>query len=41
MQKHRFFINLIKYVSRGVKDGVGFQYIIGYLFVSGEDNVIS
>ena len=41
IQKHKFFINLIKYVARGMKDGISFQYIIGYFFVSGGDNVIS
>lgn len=38
-QKLRFFWNMIRYTFRGLKDGIEFQYIVGYFFVSGGDNV--
>ena len=39
LDKHRFFINLSKYVARGIKDGVGMQYAIGYFLVCGGKNL--
>ncbi len=39
LDKHRFFINLAKYVARGVKDGVGLQYSVGYFMVCGGKNL--
>jgi len=38
-QKLRFFWNMFRYVIHGLKDGVGFHYIVGYFFVSGGENV--
>jgi len=39
-QKLRFFLNFIKYVSRGIKDGVGVEYAIGYFYVCAGDNLL-
>ncbi len=39
-QKLSFFLNLFTYLVRGLRDGVGFQYIIGYFFVSGGVNCV-
>jgi anaerobic magnesium-protoporphyrin IX monomethyl ester cyclase len=38
-QKHRFFINLAEYIYRGIQDGVGMQYVIGYFMVCAGDNL--
>lgn len=36
-----FFFNFLRYLTRGVLDGVHPQYVVGYFFVSGGKNVIS
>lgn len=38
-QKHRFFRNLAEYVYRGLRDGVGMQYAVGYFMVCAGDNL--
>jgi len=38
-QKLKFFWNIARYITHGIRDGVGFEYIVGYFFVSGGDNV--
>ncbi|MFQ5464500.1 MAG: B12-binding domain-containing radical SAM protein [Thermodesulfobacteriota bacterium] len=40
-QKLAFFANFVKYLLKGVRDGVHPQYVVGYFFVSGGKNVIS
>lgn len=40
-QKIDFFFNFIKYLIKGVSDGIHPQYVVGYFFVSGGKNVIS
>lgn len=40
-QKHRFFINFLKFLYRGHKDGITLQYVVGYFFVAGGENAIS
>lgn len=40
-QKHRFFLNLVKYFYRGYKDGISTQYIVGYFMVAGGENTTS
>lgn len=40
-QKMMFFVNFLKYLARGVSDGIHPQYVVGYFFVSGGKNVIS
>lgn len=40
-QKAMFFVNFLKYLARGVSDGIHPQYVVGYFFVSGGKNVIS
>ena len=39
-QKFTFFSNLLKYILRGLKDGVSLQYVIGYFLVSGGVNCV-
>jgi anaerobic magnesium-protoporphyrin IX monomethyl ester cyclase len=38
-QKHRFFFNLAEYLLRGVRDGVGLHYVLGYFMVCAGDNL--
>lgn len=38
-QKHRFFLNLLEYARRGIADGVGMHYVIGYFMVCAGDNL--
>lgn len=40
-QKFMFFINFLKYFVKGLRDGINPQYVVGYFFVSGGQNVIS
>ncbi len=40
-QRHRFFINLAKYLYRGYKDGISMQYVLGYFMVAGGENTAS
>jgi hypothetical protein len=39
-QKARFFVNLFRYLFRGIRDGVGFEYAIGYFYVCAGDNLL-
>ena len=41
LDKHRFFLNLGKYIARGIRDGVGLQYSVGYFMVCGGKNLTS
>jgi radical SAM superfamily enzyme YgiQ (UPF0313 family) len=38
-QRHRFFLNLARYLYEGYRDGVGLQYTIGYFMVCAGDNL--
>ena len=38
--KHHFFLNLAKWLLRGVKDGVGMQYSLGYFMVCAGKNLL-
>jgi len=38
-QKHRFFLNLLEYLRRGIDDEVGLHYVIGYFMVCAGDNL--
>jgi len=40
-QKHRFFINLVRYMWRAKKDGVGLQYAVAYFLICCGDNLTS
>jgi len=39
MDRHRFFLNLARWLYRGVKDGVGVQYSLGYFMVCAGKNL--
>ncbi len=40
-QKHRFFINLVRYMWRAYRDGVEFQYAVAYFLICCRDNLTS
>lgn len=39
LDKHRFFLNMGRWLLRGVKDGVGMQYSLGYFMVCAGSNL--
>ena len=40
-QKHRFFINLVRYMWQARRDGVDFQYAVAYFLICCGDNLTS
>lgn len=38
-KKHMYFINFLKYMSRGLKDGLDYRYLVPYFHIYAYDNV--